>query len=110
MNSKPGPMQAELREVFIGRQPILDKDQALVGYELLFRATADNHACTVSAAAATADVVCKAFAELGLANVLGRTLAFIKIDEEFLASNFIELLPRDTVVLEVMTALEAARA
>lgn len=104
MNSKPGPVQEELREVFIGRQPILDKDQVLVGYELLFRATADNQASPLSAAAATADVVCKAFAELGLANVLGRALAFIKIDEEFLASDFIELLPRDTVVLEIDAA------
>ncbi len=34
----------QLREVFIGRQPILDKDQGLAGYELLFRATTENSA------------------------------------------------------------------
>ena len=34
----------QLREVFIGRQPILDRDQGLAGYELLFRATTENSA------------------------------------------------------------------
>lgn len=101
MSDHADQAQQELREVFIGRQPILDRNQALVGYELLFRATADNQASPVSAAAATADVVCKAFAELGLANVLGRARAFIKVDAEFLASDFVELLPSDTVVLEI---------
>lgn len=100
----PIQIEDQLREVFIGRQPILDKDQALIGYELLFRATTENHAYPVNSAAATADVVCKAFAELGLANVLGRARAFIKVDEEFLASDFVEILPKDTVVLEIDAA------
>lgn len=93
--------QAELREVFIGRQPILDKDQALVGYELLFRATTDNLAAPARGAVATADVVCKAFAELGLAKALGHALAFVKVDAEFLAGDFVELLPPTSVVLEI---------
>ncbi|MBK7766706.1 MAG: hypothetical protein IPI44_11655 [Sulfuritalea sp.] len=72
--SEPAPQRRDqLREVFIGRQPILDKDQGLAGYELLFRATTENSAHidgARAAAMAIADVVCKAFAELGLANVL----------------------------------------
>ncbi len=95
------PEQQDLQTGFIGRQPILDKDQALVGYELLFRATTDNNAAPESGAAATADVVCKAFAELGLARVLDHALAFIKVDEEFLAADFIEFLPSRCVVLEI---------
>lgn len=91
----------QLREVFIGRQPILDKDQGLVGYELLFRTSGDNHAGIDNAMAATADVVCKAFAELGLANVFGHVRAFINVNAEFLESDLIELLPKDIVVLEV---------
>ena len=94
----------QLREVFIGRQPILDKDQGLAGYELLFRATAENsaHVDSVTAAtAATADVVCKAFAELGLANVFGQARAFINVDGLFLESDLVELLPKDIVVLEI---------
>ena len=94
----------QLRQVFIGRQPILDVDQGLAGYELLFRATEDNsaHIDNASAAtAATADVVCKAFGELGLANVFGHARAFINVDALFLESDLVELLPKDIVVLQV---------
>jgi EAL and modified HD-GYP domain-containing signal transduction protein len=90
--------------VFIGRQPILDKDQGLAGYELLFRASAENSAhvdSATAAKAATADVVCKAFAELGLANVFGQVRAFINVDALFLESDLVELLPKDIVVLEI---------
>ena len=97
----------QLREMFIGRQPILDKDQGLVGYELLFRPTAANSAHVDSAKAATADtadVVCKAFAELSLANVFGQVRAFINADADFLATDLVEALPKDIVVLEVDVA------
>ena len=94
----------QLREVFIGRQPILDREQGLAGYELLFRATTENSAHVEgprAAAMATADVVCKAFAELGLANVLGKARAFINVDALFLESDLVELLPKDIVVFEI---------
>jgi EAL and modified HD-GYP domain-containing signal transduction protein len=97
----------QLSKVFIGRQPILDKDQGLAGYELLFRATPENSTVVdsaTSATAATADVVCKAFAELGLANVFGQARAFINVDALFLESDLVELLPKDIVVLEVNVA------
>ncbi len=97
----------QLREVFIGRQPILDRNQGLAGYELLFRATTENSAHVDgprAAAMATADVVCKAFAELGLANVLGKARAFIKVDALFLESDLVELLPKDIVVFEIDVA------
>lgn len=98
----PGqPDPRNLRTTFIGRQPILDRDLALVGHELLFRATTDNNAAPTSGAAATADVVCKAFAELGLAKALDHALVFIKVDTEFLAADFIEFLPSHCVVLEI---------
>lgn len=101
MSDQAPQTRDQLREVFIGRQPILDKDQGLTGYELLFRATAENSARVDSATAATADVVCKAFAELGLANVFGQVRAFINVDALFLEGDLVELLPKDIVVLEI---------
>ena len=96
-----------LREVFIGRQPILDRDQGLAGYELLFRATKENAARIDGVAArtaATADVICKAFAELGLANVFDHVRAFINVDALFLNGDYVELLPKEVVVLEIDVA------
>jgi EAL and modified HD-GYP domain-containing signal transduction protein len=107
MNEEAIETRDQLREVFIGRQPILDKDQGLAGYELLFRATKENSALVDSdaaAATATADVVCKAFAELGLSNVFGQVRAFVNVDALFLESDLVELLPREVVVLETSVA------
>ena len=57
-------------DVFIGRQPILDRAQSTLGYELLFRQGPQNRAEFDSPMQATAGVVCSAFAELGLSAVL----------------------------------------
>jgi len=72
-----------------------------MAYELLFRNTSENVSRITSAREATADVVCKAFAELGLANALGKQKAFINVDEDFVCDDSVEFLPRQTVLLEV---------
>ena len=93
--------------VCLGRQPILNREQHIVAYELLFRGS-----CTTNTAAitdnftATAQVVVRAFAEFGLAGVLGHCLGYLNVDEQFLTSDLVELLPRERVVLEVLETVE----
>ena len=100
MNDTVTARNDSLREVFLGREPILDKDQALVGYELVFRdGTLGRDASDPRSV--TAELVCAAFAQLGLPNVFGRVRAFISVDGEFLAEDSVELLPADTVVFVV---------
>lgn len=99
-----------LSSLFLGRQPILDAAQALIGYELLFRDSAANQASITHAGMATADVVCKAYTELGLANALGGHKAFIIVDAEFLQNEAIEALPPDGVIFELQAALLDAPA
>ncbi len=101
MNAPETSPRASLREVYLGRQPILDKDQGLAGYELLFRTSTNQQDTFDDPRGATADVVCSAFAQLGLPDVLGRVRAFINVDATFLAADVIELLPKDMVVFEV---------
>ena len=98
------PSTSNAAETFLGRQPILDRQQALFGYELLFRSSHENHADVTNPSGATADVVCKAFSELGLADALGTNRAFINVDCDLLASDAIELLPPSVVVLEISAA------
>lgn len=90
-----------LDRLFLGRQPILDVRQSLIGYELLFRNSAVNAAPSVGPGLATADVVCKAFTELGLSSALAGHKAFVIADAEFLQHESIEVLPPDGVVFEV---------
>ena len=63
-----------LQDFFLARQPILNRDQRLVAYELLFRSTAENQAMiTGDAVAATATVIAHA-SDLGMEQVVGLQL------------------------------------
>lgn len=97
-------MHDQLADLFLGRQPILDRDQAIVGYELLFRSGPENQAQMLSGRQATAEVVCAAFAELGIANALGRCWGLINVVPEFVCDDAVELLPRAQVVLGLTAA------
>lgn len=101
-------MDVQVADLFLGRQPILDRRQSIVGYELLFRTGLENHAVVACERTATAEVVCAAFAELGIANALGSYWGMVNVDAEFLCDDAIELLPREQVVLE-LSAAEIAR-
>lgn len=89
-------------QLFLGRQPILDRDQRLVAYELLFRNGSHNAADVTDGVAATATVIANAFSELGIVDALGNCRGFINVDLEFLFNDVIELLPPQSVVLEIL--------
>lgn len=106
------------RRVLIGRQPILDRDQKLLAYELLFSSgniTGEESvemAETVEAAAGAADkvdapILQGAHHEVpSVDETLGDYRGFIKVDSDFLFSDLIEELPRHLVVLEIFENLE----
>jgi len=89
-------------QLFLGRQPILDREQRLFAYELLFRNGQRNAAEVTDGVRATATVIANAFSELGVEAALGNCRGFINVDEEFLFSDMLELLPRHAVVLEIL--------
>lgn len=98
------PAADPLRDIFLGRQPVLNRSEVLIGYELLFRATGDDILAHDGSAAAPSDLVCSAFAELGLPDVLGRVRTFINVNPHFLDNAAIELLPKNMVVFELDVA------
>lgn len=99
--------RANDQPIFLGRQPILDRSQRIVAYELLFRsAGGGNTAIIEDNFTATAEVVVRAFVELGLAHVLGDCQGYINADEQFLNSDLVDLLPTDRVVLELLETVE----
>ena len=89
-------------QLFLGRQPILDREQRLVAYELLFRSGQRNAADVTDGVQATATVIANAFTELSVGDALGDCRGFINVDEAFLFSDVLELLPRPSVVLEIL--------
>ena len=96
------PTLAGRTSLYLGRQPILDRRQELVAFELLFRSGTANAAVFDDDNRATATVISNAFHEIGVESVLGPYRGFINVSESLLLSDTIEVLPRDKVVLEVL--------
>ncbi len=97
-------LSAPVRDFYLARQPILDRNQALFGYELLFRSTAWGPANVDTDIAATASVIAHA-AQLGLERVIGDANGFINVDAEVIISDIFVFMPREKVVLEIMDSL-----
>jgi EAL and modified HD-GYP domain-containing signal transduction protein len=112
MTDTPSQDQAEhplrVRDFYLGRQPVLDRNQALFGYELLFRSTplgqanigAGTPAAPTPGLSATATVIAHA-AQLGLARAIGDAHCFLNVDADVLGSDIYAFLPRERTVLEL---------
>ena len=97
-------------QLFLGRQAILDREQRLFAYELLFRNGTRNAADVTDGVQATATVIANAFSELGVEAALGDCRGFINVDEAFLFSDMLELLPKESVVLEILETVPPTEA
>jgi c-di-GMP-related signal transduction protein len=95
-------MSEQTHELFLGRQPILDRNQNLAAFELLFRSGHFNGAQIEDDVFASATVINHAFSELGVETVLGKHTGFINLSAPLIMSDVIELLPRNKVVLEIL--------
>jgi EAL and modified HD-GYP domain-containing signal transduction protein len=90
----------------IGRQPILDRNEEIVAYELLFRSAGSRNMAEVAdATQATASVIINTLSGFGLERILGSHRGFINMDLDLLLSDSLGLLPRDRVVLELLETL-----
>jgi EAL and modified HD-GYP domain-containing signal transduction protein len=101
------PLRA--RDFYLGRQPLLDRNQALFGYELLFRSTSVGGANVESGLSATAATIAHA-AQLGLARSIGDATCFLNVDADVLMSDMFAFLPRERTVLELVASVEPTDA
>ncbi|SMC09212.1 EAL and HDOD domain-containing protein [Nitratiruptor tergarcus] len=92
------------KEVVFARQPILDREERLFGYELLFRGEKQQ----LTDRGATS-LVLTGFLFSNFMAVLHRKLGFINIDETLLVSGTIESLPKEYFVIEVLEKVEISR-
>jgi EAL and modified HD-GYP domain-containing signal transduction protein len=98
------------QELFLGRQPILDRRQNLAAFELLFRSGHVSGAQIEDDVFASATVINHAFSELGVEAVLGRHPGFINLTAPLIMSEGIELLPKNKVVLEILETVRVTDA
>lgn len=89
----------QVKEFFLARQPILDRDQNLVAYELLFRRAVPTSSGGGSDSRGAATIIAH-ISELGMEQVIGNALGFFNVDSAVLMGDLVDFLPREKVVLE----------
>ncbi|HEY3308402.1 MAG TPA: HDOD domain-containing protein [Desulfuromonadaceae bacterium] len=91
----------------IGRQPILNRNEETFAYELLFRSADSLESATVTNAShATANVIINALSGFGLEHILGPHQGFINLELDLLMGDYLNILPRERVVLELLETLK----
>ena len=91
-------------EVYLGRQPIYDGLREIQAYELLYRGAARDTTAVISDGdRASAEVMLKAFLEIGLQTVSPSRPVFINFSEPLLGVD--PLIPPDRCVIEVLESV-----
>jgi c-di-GMP phosphodiesterase len=86
----------------VARQPILDRNAELIGYELLFRAPGTESAGVLDDREATSTVIIHGLLDVGLLDLVGESLAYVNVSRDFLLSVRPLPLPAQRVVLELL--------
>ena len=90
-----------MRTIYLGRQPIFNRELDPVAYELLYRAGATDSSDR-NDARASASVLVNAFLEMGVERVLGRAKGFIHVTPELLDDELLRLFAPGQLVLQLM--------
>jgi EAL and modified HD-GYP domain-containing signal transduction protein len=91
---------------FVARQPILDRDDRLVAYELLFRTGFESSFRCDSADRASSSVIADALLVHGIADLAQGRKAFVNVSREVLLGDLATLLPREHVVIELLETVK----
>lgn len=97
----------EVEFMYIARQPIFKINMDVYGYELLFRSSRESLAYDgTSHTKATASVI-SGLVEEGLSAIVDNKRVFINFNEELLSSDYLELIQKDRLVIELLETVEA---
>lgn len=91
-----------MTDLFIGRQPIFDRQLNVVGYELLYRSGNKSHADIFDGDHATASVLSNTFLAFGLDNLVEDKLAFVNLTPPFLTGQYPLPGHHNRLVLEIL--------
>lgn len=91
-----------MRDVYVARQPIFDREQQVYAYEVLFRNSRENRAIIDDATRATTELLFNCFVTVGLDRIVGSHPAFINLTREFFTGDWPLPIAPDRLVLEVL--------
>jgi len=93
-------------EIFIARQPILDKYNKVFAFELLFRDSDTNIYNYHDGDAATLAVIRNSYFDIGMNKIIGNKIAFINFTANLLKSDIFNMLHSESVVIEILENIE----
>ncbi len=93
-------------DAFLARQPILDRDMNLCGYELLFRDGAENYFRSADSEKATSSLISDAVHLHSIEKLTGGRTCFINFTRTALLDELYSMLPPSTTVVEVLESVE----
>ena len=94
-------------EVYVARQPILDRFRRTYGYELLFRDGPSNAFRGGDSDVATARVIDTSFFVLGIEAMTGARRAFVNFTRDALIGGYARALPSQRLVIEILEDVPA---
>ena len=89
-------------DIYVARQPILDRRQEVYGYELLFRAGTENACHPDNLDQASFQMLHTSLLGFGLDVLLGDRQGYINASREVLLQEFYHVLPRDRTIIELI--------
>lgn len=89
-------------EVFIGRQPIFNRDEEIVAYELLYRNSDVNKFPEMDSDKATIDVLIHSFLTIGIQEISNGSPSFINFTENLIMQDELDFLEPTKVVIELL--------
>jgi len=95
-----------MQDIFVGRQPIFDRNIKVYAYELLYRHAYVNYAEIHDQDAASCDVMANALLEIGLDAIVGPHKAFCNFARGFLLQQDDLSFVSDRLVIEVLEHVE----
>lgn len=93
-------------ETYIARQPIFDLHKRVYGYELLFRSGLDNIFKQEDPDQASSQVIIDSFFLHNISALTGRKRAFINVTRDLLLKEYLLLIPRQLVVVEILENID----
>jgi EAL and modified HD-GYP domain-containing signal transduction protein len=94
-----------MKDIFLGRQAIYDRDGELYAYELLYRSADLDNAGLIALLdgdGATSEVLLNTFMEIGLERIAGKARIFVNLTRNLISCDHPLVQQKDRVVMELL--------
>lgn len=108
MPSVPTPEPSAAAEVLVARQPIFDRQDKLVGYELLYRAAkADQAATGADTMTMSSTTLINGMLSIGFDRLIGRARAWVNVPAQLLLQQHWRVLDPARCMIEILETVPA---